>query len=66
MDACLAVEREQEKVLKKLRTLSGSSADKLQKLIDQIIQLREQLGRVYYFYLVPTMHKICASITTKL
>ncbi len=44
MDACLAVEREQEKVLKKLRTLSGSSANKFQKLIDQIAQLRDKIG----------------------
>ncbi len=44
MDACLAVEREQEKVLKKLKTLSGSSADKLQKLIDQIAQLKNKIG----------------------
>ncbi|XP_064382046.1 E3 ubiquitin-protein ligase RMND5A-like isoform X2 [Halichondria panicea] len=44
MDACLAVEREQEKVLKKLKTLSGSYAYKLQILIDQIAQLREELG----------------------
>ncbi len=46
MDACLAVEREQEKVLKKLKTLSGSYAYKLQILIDQIAQLREELGKV--------------------
>lgn len=47
MDACLAVEREQEKVLKKLKTLSGSAADKLQKLIDQIAQLRNKIGINY-------------------
>lgn len=46
MDACLAVEREQEKVLKKLKTLSGSYAYNLQILIDQIAQLREELGKV--------------------
>ncbi len=45
MDACMAVEREQEKVLKKLKTLSGSYAYKLQILIDQIAQLRGELGK---------------------
>ena len=51
MEACLAVEREQDKVLKKLKTLSGSSADKLQKLIDQITILRKELqeGTVYVY-----------------
>ena len=43
MEGCLAVEREQDKVLKKLKTLSGSSAEKLQKLIDQITILRKEL-----------------------
>jgi len=45
MDACMAVEREQEKVLKKLKTLSGSSADKLQRLLNQIDQLRKEIGK---------------------
>ena len=44
MDACLGVEREQEKVLKKLRTLSGSASEKLQKIIDQVESLRDQLN----------------------
>ena len=44
MDACLAVEREQEKVLKKLRTLSGTASEKLQKIIDQVESLRDQLN----------------------
>ena len=44
MDACLAVEREQEKVVKKMRTFSGSSAEKLQKIIDQVAELKLQLS----------------------
>lgn len=44
MDTCLAVEREQEKVLKKLRTLSGTASEKLQKIIDQVESLRDQLN----------------------
>ncbi len=44
MESCLAVEREQEKVLKKLKTLSGSASDKLQKIIDQVNVLKEQLS----------------------
>ena len=43
MDACLAVEREEDKVLKKLRTLSGSASEKLQKIIEQVNELRDQL-----------------------
>ena len=42
-EACLAVEREQDKVVKKMRTFSGSSADKLQKIIDQVTALKLQL-----------------------
>ena len=53
MDACLAVEREEDKVLKKLRTLSGSASEKLQKIIEQVNELRDQLdagmvGLSYY------------------
>ncbi len=44
MESCLAVEREQDKVLKKLKTLSGSASDKLQKVIDQVNTLKEQLS----------------------
>ena len=40
----MSVEREQEKVLKKLRTLSGSASEKLQKIIDQVESLRDQLN----------------------
>lgn len=43
-DPCALIEHEQEKVLKKLKTLSGTSASKLQKLIDQIAQFRKELG----------------------
>ena len=44
MESCLAVEREQDKVLKKLKTLSGSASDKLQKVIDQVNALKEHLS----------------------
>lgn len=44
MEACLAVEREQDKVLKKLRTLSGSASKKLQEVIDQVNALKEQFS----------------------
>ena len=43
MEACLAVEREQDKVIKKLKTVSGSASDKLQRVLDQIQSLKEQL-----------------------
>lgn len=45
MEACLAVEREQEKVIKKLKTVSGSASKKLQRILDQIQALKEQLAR---------------------
>lgn len=48
LEACLAVEREQEKVVKKMRTFSGSSADKLQKIIDQVAALKVQLSSCEY------------------
>lgn len=38
------MEREQDKVLKRLKTLSGSSADKLQKLIDEVSLLQQQIS----------------------
>ena len=44
MEACLAVEREQEKVIKKLRTVSGSASEKLQRVLDQIRALKDQLA----------------------
>lgn len=47
-EACLAVEREQEKVIKKMRTFSDSSADKLQKIIDQVAELKLQLSSRKY------------------
>lgn len=51
MEACVLVEREQDKITKKLRTLSGSTAKKLQQLIDQVAELKakfhEGLFRVY-------------------
>ena len=40
MEACVLVEREQDKIIKKLRTLSGSTAKKLQQLIDQVAELK--------------------------
>lgn len=43
MDACLAVQREQEKVVKKLRTVSGTATEKLQHVLDQIQALKDQL-----------------------
>ncbi len=36
----MLVEREQDKIIKKLRTLSGTSAKRLQGIIDQVSQLR--------------------------
>ena len=48
VEACLAVEREQEKVVKKMRMFSGSSAEKLQKIIDQVIALKLQLSACEY------------------
>lgn len=49
MEACLAVEREHEKVVKKLRTVSGSATEKLQRVLDQIQALKSELlaGRKY-------------------
>ena len=44
MEGCLAVEREQEKVIKKLRTVSGSASEKLQRVLDQIQALKDQLA----------------------
>ena len=53
-EACLAVEREQEKVIKKMRTFSDSSADKLQKIIDQVAELKLQLSfREYSIWCTP-------------
>lgn len=43
MEACLAVEREHEKVVKKLRTVSGSATEKLQRVLDQIQALKNKL-----------------------
>lgn len=43
MEACLAVEREQEKVVKKLKTVTGSTTEKLQQVLDQIQALKDQL-----------------------
>lgn len=43
MEACLAVEREQEKVVKKLKAVSGSATEKLQQVLDQIQALKELL-----------------------
>lgn len=43
MDACLAVEREQEKVVKKLKTVTGTTTEKLQQVLDHIQVLKEQL-----------------------
>ena len=39
----MAVEREEDKVLKKLRTLSGSASEKLQKIIEQVNDLKDQI-----------------------
>ena len=44
MEACLAVEREQEKVVKKLKTVSGSASEKLKQVLDQIQVLKHQLS----------------------
>ena len=43
MEACLAVEREQEKVVKKLKAAAGTATDKLQEVLDQIKALKELL-----------------------
>lgn len=43
MEACLSVEREHEKVVKKLRTVSGSATEKLQRVLDQIEALKNKL-----------------------
>lgn len=40
------MEREQEKVVKKLRTVSGSATEKLQRVLDQIQALKDQLTAV--------------------
>lgn len=44
MEACLAVEREQEKVVKKLKAVSGSASVKLQQVLDQIQTVKELLA----------------------
>ena len=43
MEACLAVEREQDKVVKKMKTVTGSATEKLQQVLDQIQALKDQL-----------------------
>ena len=43
MEACLAVEREQEKVVKKLKAVSGLATEKLQQVLDQTQALKELL-----------------------
>ena len=43
MEACQAVDREQEKVVKKLKSVSGSATEKLQRVLDQIKALKELL-----------------------
>lgn len=40
MEACVLVEREQDKITKKLRLLSGSSAKKLQNLLEQVAMVK--------------------------
>lgn len=61
-EACLAVEREQEKVVKKMRTFSDSSADKLQKIIDQVTELKLQLSsREYSIWSTPHNNGVATS-----
>lgn len=57
MEACLAVEREHEKVVKKLRTVSGSATEKLQRVLDQIQALKNKLmaGRTSLSWVVGTV-----------
>ena len=43
MEACLAVEREQQKVSQKLQTASSSVSTKLQNLIDNATTLRNRI-----------------------
>ena len=59
MESCLAVEREQDKVIKKLKTLSGSASDNLQKIIDQVNALREQLKAGWPDYFLFDAHLMC-------
>ncbi len=44
MEACVVVDRELDRVVKQLRATSGSAAAKLQKLLDQISELKAKLG----------------------
>ena len=52
MEACVLVEREQDKITKKLRLLSGSSANKLQGLIDQVARVKERFQQGQLFVLI--------------
>lgn len=52
MEACVLVEREQDKIIKKLRTLSGTTAKKLQQLIDQVAELKEKFVEGLFIILI--------------
>lgn len=56
MEACVLVEREQEKIMKKLKSLSGSASKKLQQLIDQVADLKAKFeaGQCGEFQLAPS------------
>lgn len=55
MDACTLVEREQVKIGKKLESLSGSTAKKLQGIIDQVAELKASLeGKSKRAQMMPT------------
>lgn len=61
MEACVLVEREQDKIIKKLNTLHGSTAIKLQQLIDQVAELKGKFEEGWWlFQLMPTLLCHCA------
>ncbi len=56
MEACISVEREQDKIIKKLKTLSGSTAKKLQQLIDQVAELKAKFEDGLFIILIKAHH----------
>ena len=65
MEACVLVEREQDKIAKKLRLLSGSSAKKLQSLLEQVAMVKAKFEEGQSFVLVLIKaHLATSTITT--
>ena len=50
MEACIMVERDLDKIVKKLKTVSGSTVEKLEKLLRQIEELKATFEQGTYVY----------------